>query len=262
MTLAILREHEASCVSAASTVLEADKLEYAEPERILALALDRWPGRVALATSFQAEGMVLLDMAWRIDPEVRVITLDTGRLPQETYEVIDKVRRRYGVEVEIFFPDAVAVEELVRQKGPNLFYDSMAARLDCCRVRKVEPLKRALVGLDAWVTGLRRSQGAERAGVRAVEIDPDHGGIYKLNPLARWSWEEVEAYVREHDVPRHPLYARGYASIGCAPCTRPVQPDEDARAGRWWWEDGGHKECGLHVLRGPASATLTDRQGR
>ncbi len=225
---------------------DAGGLEDAEPESILSLALAKWGRRLALVTSFQSEGLVLLDMAWRIDSTVRVITLDTGRLPQETYDVIDRVRERYGIEVEVFFPDAGAVEALVRGGGPNLFYRSVRARLDCCRVRKVEPLKRALAGLAAWVTGLRRSQSAARAGVRTIEIDREHGGIVKLNPLAGWSREQVEAYAREHGVPRHPLYARGYASIGCAPCTRPVQPGEEPRAGRWWWENGSHKECGLH----------------
>jgi len=225
-----------------------DNHEDAPPEAILRLALAAWPRRMAVVTSFQAEGMVLLDMAWRIDPAVRVITLDTGRLPQETYEMIDRVRERYGVEAEVFFPDAGAVETLVRGGGPNLFRDSVDARLACCHVRKVEPLRRALAGLDAWVTGLRRGQSPARAGIRQVETDPENGGIVKLNPLADWSWEQVTSYVRRHDVPLHPLYARGYASIGCAPCTRPVRDGEDSRAGRWWWESNGNKECGLHQI--------------
>lgn len=261
MTLARLRTEDV-CLAGGSPALDAAELEGADPESILALALEEWPGRVALVTSFQAEGLVLLDMAWRIDPAVRVITLDTGRLPQETYEVIDRARRRYGVEVEIFFPDACAVEALVRKGGPNLFYHSARSRLDCCHVRKVEPLKRALTGLEAWITGLRRSQGAARAAVCEVEIDREHGDIVKLNPLAGWSREQVDAYALEHDVPRHPLYAQGYASIGCAPCTRPVAPGEDPRAGRWWWEDGGDKECGLHVLRGPGAARVAGRRRR
>lgn len=222
--------------------------EDAAPETILRHALATWPRRMAVVTSFQAEGMVLLDMAWRIDPTVRVITLDTGRLPQETYDMIDRTRERYAVEVEVFFPDARAVEALVRGGGPNLFRDSVESRLACCHVRKVEPLRRALADLDAWVTGLRRDQSSTRAGVRKVETDPEHGGIVKLNPLADWSWEEVRSYVRRHDVPLHPLYARGYASIGCAPCTRPIRDGENARAGRWWWEANGHKECGLHQI--------------
>ncbi len=248
MTLAILREKEVVRPEAGSSALDAGDLEGADPESILAWALEKWGRRVALLTSLQAEGLVLLDMAWRIDPAVRVMTLDTGRLPQETYEVIDQVRRRYGIEVEIFFPDAGDVEALVRRNGPNLFFHSAGSRLECCRVRKVEPLKRALSGLDAWVTGLRRSQSRSRAAIREVETDPEHGGIVKLNPLAGWSQQQVDAYVASHDVPRHPLYDQGYTSIGCAPCTRPIRLGEGSRSGRWWWEAGEHKECGLHGL--------------
>jgi phosphoadenosine phosphosulfate reductase len=159
------------------------------------------------------------------------------------------VRRRYGIYDEVHLPDAREVEAMVRRAGPNLFYDSVEKRLSCCHVRKVLPLARALGGFDAWVSGVRRDQTQNRAGVPKVAIDPEHGGILKLNPLADWSWEQVEAYVRFHDVPEHPLYRRGYTSIGCAPCTRPVQIGEDRRAGRWWWEDGGQKECGLHLPR-------------
>ena len=261
MTLAILREKDAVRLGAKSPALDAGDLEGADPESILALALEKWGRRVALLISFQAEGLVLLDMAWRIDPAVRVITLDTGRLPQETYEVIDQVRRRYNIEVEVFFPDAGAVETLVRRDGPNLFYRSAQSRLECCRVRKVEPLKRALSGLDAWVTGLRRAQGRSRAAVREVEIDPEHGGIVKLNPLAGWSQQQVDAYADANDLPRHPLYDRGYTSIGCAPCTRPVRLGEDSRSGRWWWEAGDHKECGLHGLHDIDERQAVGRSG-
>ena len=237
------------------------ELEQADPKTILRLALGTWGRRMALVTSFQAGGMVLLDIAWRIDPTVRVITLDTGRLPEATHEMMQKVRQRYGLEIEVFFPNARAVEALVRRGGPNLFYDSKESRLSCCRVRKVEPLNRALGGLDAWVTGLRRDQSTARADIRKVEIDRDHGGITKLSPLADWSEEQVDAYVEAHDVPRHPLYAEGYTSIGCAPCTRAARLGEGARAGRWWWEDDEHKECGLHLpqLRDHAAETRADR---
>lgn len=216
------------------------------PEALLAWALDRWGDRLALCTSFQAEGMVLLDIAWRLRPEVRVFTVDTGRLPQESYEVIEAVRERYGIEVEVVFPDASQVESMSRRFGPNLFYKAVPARLFCCNVRKVEPIRRALEGLDAWITGLRREQWASRANIRKIEIDHDHGGLAKLSPLADWTVEEVWQYIEEHDVPRHPLYEKGYTSIGCAPCTRPVAAGEDARAGRWWWEKNAPKECGIH----------------
>lgn len=222
-------------------------LEAVPARELLAWATRRWGSRVAVGTAFQAEGMVLLDMAWRIEPSVRVFTIDTGRLPAETYEHIDRVRERYGLEVEVYLPDARQVEELVRRGGPNLFYHSHEQRLACCQVRKVEPLRRALAGLAAWITGRRRDQGPTRGDVRRLERDPLQPGVIKLNPLADWSDEEVWAYIAAHDVPYHPLYDQGYRSIGCAPCTRASLPGEDPRAARWWWEqDGQPKECGLH----------------
>jgi phosphoadenylyl-sulfate reductase (thioredoxin) len=157
--------------------------------------------------------------------------------------MIDLVRRRYGVAVEVVAPDAAEIAEMVRAHGSNLFYEGEELRRLCCEVRKVRPLARKLDGLKAWATGLRRSQGATRAQTpRIEEVD----GRFKLSPLADWTREQVDAYTREHDVPVHPLYARGYASIGCGPCTRAIQPGEDERAGRWWWEQAAHKECGIH----------------
>ncbi len=224
----------------------AVELDPEPPETIIAWALERWHPQVAICTSFQAEGMVILDMAWRINPKVRVFTVDTGRLPQETYDIMEQVRGRYGIEVEVYFPDTRQVQALVRRFGPNLFYSSVEARLLCCKVRKVEPIRRVLEGLDAWITGLRREQWASRANIRKVEIDHDHGGLAKISPLADWTYEEVWDYIRAYDVPHHPLYDRGYTSIGCVPCTRPTQPGEDLRAGRWWWEKNAPKECGIH----------------
>ena len=172
---------------------------------------------------------------------------------EEDNDAIEAVRRRYGLTIEVLFPQAEAVEAMVREEGVNLFYRSVEARKRCCAVRKVEPLERGLAGLCAWITGLRRDQAATRADVRKVEIDVEHGGIAKVNPLADWSWEDVWSYVRRHDVPYNALHDRGYPSIGCAPCTRVVAPGEDARAGRWWWEEGtAAKECGLHTARPPA----------
>ncbi len=216
------------------------------PEVLIEWALERWGSQLAICTSFQAEGMVLLDMAWRIMPEVRVFTVDTGRLPQETYEMVEKVRERYGLGVEVYFPDFRQVEAMTQRHGPNLFFKSVPARLTCCNVRKVEPIRRVLEDLDAWITGLRREQWASRANIRKIEVDHDHGGLAKLSPLADWTIEEVWDYIREYDVPTHPLYERGYTSIGCAPCTRPTRPGEDPRAGRWWWETNAPKECGIH----------------
>jgi len=218
------------------------------PEAVIAWALERWHFRIALCTSFQAEGMVILDMAWRINPNVQVFTIDTGRLPQETYDIIEQVRDRYGIEVKVYFPDAHQVEAMVQDHGPNLFYRSVEGRLLCCHMRKVEPIQRALSGLDAWITGLRREQGASRANIHKIEIDHEHGGLAKINPLGNWSHEEVWDYIRTYRVPYHILYDQGYTSIGCAPCTRPTQAGEDPRAGRWWWEENVPKECGIHGL--------------
>jgi thioredoxin-dependent adenylylsulfate APS reductase len=224
----------------------ANDFDFATPQEVLAWALERWRSRLAICTSFQAEGMAILDMAWRIDPSVRLFTVDTGRLPQETYDMIEEVRTRYGIDVEVYFPNTRQVEEMVGRLGPNLFQKSVEERMRCCSVRKVEPLRGALEGLDAWVTGLRREQWASRANIRKIEVDHDHGGLMKLNPLADWTSEEVLAYNRAKGVPAHPLYSRGYTSIGCAPCTRATLPGEDARAGRWWWEHNAPKECGIH----------------
>ena len=230
--------------------LEVPSLEQFErqtAEDVLAWALERYHPRIALATSLQSEGMVVLDLAWRIEPNVRVFTLDTGRLHQETYDMMDRVRERYGISIEVLFPDSAEVQRMVRIKGLNLFYESVENRHACCGVRKVNPLRRHLTGLDAWMTGLRRDQSESRGGTRKVEIDSANGGILKINPIADWSQEQIDAYVKAHNVPQHALYAKGYTSIGCLPCTRATQPGENPRAGRWWWEQNLQKECGLHV---------------
>ncbi|CAF0696325.1 phosphoadenylyl-sulfate reductase [Candidatus Methylacidithermus pantelleriae] len=218
-----------------------------EPEKLLSWAFERFGvDRVGFVTSFQLEGMVLLDMGWRLNPSLRVFTLDTGRLPPESYEMIDKVRERYGIAVEVVLPERELVEAMVRKHGANLFQKSVVLRLTCCHIRKILPLNRILRKLDAWVTGLRREQWATRANIRKIELDHDHDGIVKLNPLADWSIEMVWDYIRRFDVPVHPLYGKGYSSISCAPCTRPVPPGEDPRSGRWWWEKDAPKECGMH----------------
>ncbi len=218
-------------------------LESASAADILTWATETFGVRFAIATSFQKEGMVILDIASRLGGVVRVFTLDTGRLPEETLQMISDVRRRYGVEVEIVRPDPAEVESMVTRHGPDLFYDSLEQRRLCCDVRKVRPLERKLRELDAWAAGLRRGQSETRAGIVKVE---SAGGRVKIHPLADWTSADVERYIHEHDVPVHPLYARGYATIGCAPCTRAILPGEDERAGRWWWEQGAHKECGIH----------------
>jgi phosphoadenosine phosphosulfate reductase len=214
---------------------------------VLAIALrSLGRDRLAIASSFGAEDVVLIDLLATLEPRPRVFTLDTGRLPQETYDLMDQVRRRYGIEVEVFFPRAERVEEMVRTNGLNLFYESIENRTACCHVRKVEPLGRALETVDGWITGLRRDQIATRVETAKIAIDPNHGGVWKIAPLADWTSDQVWAYIREHDVPYNALHDRCYPSIGCAPCTRAVQPGEDERAGRWWWERPEDRECGIH----------------
>jgi phosphoadenosine phosphosulfate reductase len=225
----------------------AVRLDGEEPKEVIGWGLETFGDRVAVVTGMQAEGMAVLDMAARIRPDVRAVTVDTGRLPPATVAFIDVVRARYPrVELEVLRPDPVEVGTMVRRHGPDLFRASVSSRLLCCHVRKVRPLVRALQGLDAWFTGLRREQWASRAAIKKVELDHDHGGIVKVNPLADWTKEEVWDYLRGEEVPVHPLYDLGYTSIGCDPCTRPIAPGEDDRAGRWWWEQGAPKECGIH----------------
>jgi phosphoadenosine phosphosulfate reductase len=223
----------------------ASRFETSEPEAVLRWALDAYHPRIALASSFGAEDVVLIDMLSKLKSDARIFTLDTGRLPQETYDVMDAIRSKYGFKIEVYFPETKAVENMVNECGVNLFYLSVDLRRECCNIRKVEPLRRALSGLDAWITGLRREQTLTRTDIPKVEIDEDHGGIVKVNPLVDWTGEQVWSYIKANNVPYNKLHDLGYPSIGCAPCTRAVGPDEDFRAGRWWWEQGA-KECGLH----------------
>jgi phosphoadenosine phosphosulfate reductase len=228
--------------------IESGKAEALSAQEILCWGIKNFSPRLALSCSFGApEGLVLLDMMHRIDPRSRVFVLDTGRLPQATYDLIDRVRERYDKPVEIVFPRAEDVEAMVRSKGVNLFYESIENRQQCCRIRKVEPLRRMLSALDAWVAGLRRDQNVTRNDTPKVELDAVHGGIVKLNPIADWTHDQVMAYVRAHEIPTNRLNAQGYPSVGCDPCSRAIAPGEDPRAGRWWWEDPETRECGIHV---------------
>jgi len=229
-----------------NAVAPADVMSGAEPAAVLRWAFDSFP-RVVIVASFQAESSVIIDMASRIRKDVRVLTLDTGRLPQETYDVIKRVRDRYAIDIEVVSPDAGEVAGMVRTSGVNLFYRSQEERHLCCDVRKSRPLARALHGHDAWVTGVRRQQAATRTNTPVVAPDPQHEGLMKIAPLASWSKDQVWRYIRENDLPVHPLYQRGYTSIGCAPCTRATTAGEDERAGRWWWENPETKDCGLHI---------------
>lgn len=220
------------------------------PRKVLSWALSEFHPRIALASSFSMEDIALIAMLVEIRPDARVFALDTGRLPEETYEAAEAVRGKLGVTIEWRFPDRAAVEELEAKKGLHSFRDSLENRHECCRIRKVEPLGRALFGLSAWITGQRKSQGVTRQALSVIEIDNAHGGILKINPLADWTEEQVRSFLRERRLPYNRLHDRGYPSIGCAPCTRAVASGEDPRAGRWWWERPEHKECGLHVRDG------------
>lgn len=208
---------------------------------------------IVFTTSLGIEDQVVTDALVAALPETRIVTLDTGRLFDETLALIEETEGRYGITIERFHPRQEAVEAYVADHGRNGFYDSVEARHACCGIRKVEPLGRALEGADIWITGLRRGQSAARGGVPFAEWDGERG-LLKINPLADWSLQQIRDHVAEQDIPINPLHARGYPSIGCAPCTRAIKPGEDERAGRWWWERDDTRECGLHVAGGDRSA--------
>ena len=221
------------------------------PEETIGWALSRWKDRLAIFTSFQADGMVLVDLVCRLRLPISILTLDTGRLPEETYDHWDRIRDHYSVEIEAVLPDSDELHTLLKERGPNSFRHDPQSRLDCCRVRKVNPFQREVQRFDAWLSGLRRDQSDSRRSITVV--DPDlgnapQGGLYKVSPLVQWTLDDVWRYLRDHDVPTHPLYEKGYHSIGCAPCSRPLRPAEDARSTRWWWEGAAHRECGLHPV--------------
>ena len=199
----------------------------------------------ALASSFGAEDMVLIDLIARHELPIRIFTLDTGRLHEETYALIDRVRDRYKIPVTVHAPDASALQAFVEENGVNAFYRGVELRKACCAIRKTEPLARALAGMRAWITGLRRAQSMTRSDIEIEEFDSVHS-LRKFNPLVDWSDDAVWTHLRANSVPYNPLHDRGFPSIGCAPCTRAIEPGEDIRAGRWWWEEPEHKECGLH----------------
>ncbi len=223
------------------------RYEPSHPREVVAWADKRFGRRMAQMSSFAIEGMSILDMYKKVNPAGRIMTLDTLRLNTETYTLMDQVRHQYKTDIETFYPEMPSVDKMVREKGYNLFYRGVENRKLCCEVRKVEPLKRALAGLDAWISGLRRDQGMERGKIKIVEWDAGHG-LYKVNPLANWTYEDARRYVEENHVPYNVLHDQGFPSIGCAPCTRAIKPGEPPRAGRWWWEsDPNAKECGIHI---------------
>ena len=214
-------------------------------------------GRLTYANSLGAEAMVLTDIIWTHLPEIDIFSIDTGRLHEETYELLERLQRRYKRALRVMYPDAAALERLVARQGVNGFYLSIEARLECCRVRKVEPFQRAISGFPAWITGVRREQSAGRANGQPIEWDAEHG-LYKISPLIDWSEAEVWQYIRMQRLPYNPLHDRAFPSIGCAPCTRAIQPGESRRAGRWWWERAESRECGLHPR---SRSALAGREG-
>jgi phosphoadenosine phosphosulfate reductase len=229
----------------------ANELESKPAREILKWGFKNYKDKMVLGSSFGAEDVVLIDMMCNINRNLtRVFTLDTGRLNQETYDLIDKIRKKYDIKVDVYFPNASDVEEMVAIKGMNLMYESVENRKLCCNLRKVEPLKRALKQFDCWITGLRREQSTTRNKILKIEVDTLNSNIIKLNPLANWTNDEIWKYIRENKVPYNELHDRGYPSIGCEPCTRAIKEGEDPRAGRWWWENDTHKECGLHWKEG------------
>ncbi|MEI6306865.1 MAG: phosphoadenylyl-sulfate reductase [Deltaproteobacteria bacterium] len=220
--------------------------ENATPTEILATGVSAANGPVSLACSFSLEDIAIIDIAHQAGINIGIFALDTGRLNEETYEVADALVEHYRLKIDWYFPKHEEVEKLERTKGLFSFRESLENRHECCHIRKVEPLGRALKGLAGWVTGMRRQQGVTRVDLKAIAEDTLNGGILKINPLIDWNEERVIAYFSERNLPVNRLLLEGYRSIGCAPCTRAVREGEDARAGRWWWENPENKECGLH----------------
>jgi len=204
-----------------------------------------FPGKIVFSSSLGQEDQVLTDVIAKNEIPVEIFTLDTGRLFYETYELIEKTNARYKINLKVYFPESADVETFVTEKGVNSFYESVENRKACCDIRKVKPLNRALQGAKVWITGLRAGQSDNRKDMPMITWD-EQRQLYKFNPLINWSYDEMITYIRDHNVPYNTLHDKGFISIGCAPCTRAIEPGEDPRAGRWWWE-ASHKECGLHV---------------
>lgn len=218
-----------------------------DAEEILQAVVSFFPNNtICFSSSLGWEDQVITDMIWKNDLPIEIFTLDTGRLFPETYFLIEQLYEHYKKRIQVYFPDAADVEQLVNEKGPNCFYASVENRKYCCYVRKVKPLARALQGMRCWITGIRAEQSPDRSHLPQVEWDEAHR-VIKVHPLLHWTLDEVKTYVHQHHVPYNPLHDKGFVSIGCAPCTRAIRPGEDYRAGRWWWEDQTKKECGLHM---------------
>lgn len=230
-----------------STIKEIKELiEGLAPEEVLKVLSEQFSESATFSTSFGMEDQVISHQIFSNELPIQVFTLDTGRLFRETYSVWNRTLDRYKKKILTFYPRHESVEQLVSQKGPNSFYESVENRIECCGIRKVEPLKRALIGKKIWVTGIRQDQSTNRNTMEWVEWDESHQ-LIKVHPLFYWSIEDVKEYIKEHNIPYNSLHDKGFPSIGCAPCTRAVQPGGDSREGRWWWEDQSKKECGLHI---------------
>ncbi len=217
------------------------------PQEVLKWSLDNLHPRIAMASSFGAEDVVVIDMIMKINPKARIFTLDTGRLNQKTYDVMDEIHRKYNINIEVMFPDPNEVEQMVLVNGLNLFYHSIGNRKLCCGIRKVHPLNRMLSTLDGWITGLRADQTDVRLNSNKIEFDEQHNKIIKVNPIIEWTWEQTWDYIKKNSIPYNKLHDDGFTSIGCEPCTRAIKAGEPLRAGRWWWESDSQKECGLHA---------------
>jgi phosphoadenosine phosphosulfate reductase len=220
------------------------------PQEVLQWSFDNLHPKMAMASSFGAEDVVVIDMMMKLNPKARIFTLDTGRLNQETYDVMDEIRKKYNVNIEVMFPDQNEVEQMVRINGLNLFYHSVGNRKLCCGIRKVHPLNRILSTLDGWITGLRADQTEVRLNANKIELDEQHNGIIKINPIIEWTWDQTWDYIKKNNIPYNKLHDNGFPSIGCEPCTRAIKSGEPLRAGRWWWESDSQKECGLHADHG------------
>lgn len=216
-----------------------------EPVEALALLANKFPGQIVFSSSFGWEDQVITHMIFTNDIPIKVFTLETGRLFPETYYVWNRTMEMYGKPIHAYYPNNELLEAMVNAKGPSSFYESVENRKECCHIRKVEPLKRALAGNEIWVTGIRADQSANRQHMHNLEWD-EQNNLIKFHPIYDWTLDRVKEYIRVHNVPYNTLHDRGFPSIGCQPCTRAVQPGEDFRAGRWWWEDQSKKECGLH----------------
>ena len=225
-----------------------EQLKDSSPEDVIRFFLEKYKNKVAFATSLGAEDQLITAMLAGMDAEIKIFTLDTGRLFQETYDLLDITEKKYKLNIGICFPDAQHIEKMVHEKGINLFYESVENRRWCCHIRKVEPLKRVLSGMEVWISGLRREQALTRKESKIVEWD-ESNNLIKINPLIDWTRKQVWNYITERKIPYNSLHDKGYASIGCLPCTRAILPGEDERAGRWWWENSENKECGLHVKK-------------